>query len=146
MLATAQAQFPGYRVNLISGIDAHNGFARFSYAAGGTAEAPLYISGTDFVTLSPDGRLRTVIGFVGAAPAPVKQTRNGENAEPRRLRGTASRARCPPPHPALSAPNGGEGWGRGGGMRSNSAGGFKTPLDLRLLPGRRSSLAWPHSP
>ena len=72
MLATAQAQFPGYRVNLISGIEAHNDFARFSYAAGGTAEAPLYIGGTDFVTLAPDGRLRAVVGFVDAAPAPVK--------------------------------------------------------------------------
>jgi hypothetical protein len=72
MLATAQAQFPGYRVNLISGIEAHNDFARFSYSAGGTTEAPLYIGGTDFVTLAPDGRLKTVIGFVDAAPAPVK--------------------------------------------------------------------------
>ncbi|HUA77976.1 MAG TPA: nuclear transport factor 2 family protein, partial [Acetobacteraceae bacterium] len=72
MLATAQAQFPGYRVNLISGIQMHNDFARFSYSAGGTEEAPLYIAGTDFVTLAPDGRLRSVVGFVDAAPAPLK--------------------------------------------------------------------------
>lgn len=44
MIAAAQAQFPGDRANLISGIEAHNGCARFSYAAGGTAEAPLYIA------------------------------------------------------------------------------------------------------
>lgn len=69
MLAAAQAQFPGYRVSLVSGIEAHNGFARFSYAAGGTAEAPLYIAGTDFASLAPDGRLRAVVGFVDAAPA-----------------------------------------------------------------------------
>ena len=41
MLAAMQAQFPNYRVSLVSGIEAHNNFVRFSWAAGGTAEAPL---------------------------------------------------------------------------------------------------------
>ncbi len=52
MLAATQAQFPGYRLNLVSGIEAHNNFVRFSWAAGGTKEAPLYIGGTDFATLA----------------------------------------------------------------------------------------------
>jgi SnoaL-like domain len=69
MLATAQAQFPGYRISLVSGIEAHNNFVRFSWAAGGTAEAPLYIGGTDFAALAPDGRIKTVTGFMDAAPA-----------------------------------------------------------------------------
>jgi hypothetical protein len=43
MLATTQAQFPGYRLNLVSGIEAHNNFLRFSWAAAGTNEAPLYL-------------------------------------------------------------------------------------------------------
>ena len=47
MLATTQSQFPGYRLNLISGIEAHNNFVRFSWAAGGTNEAPLYLGGTE---------------------------------------------------------------------------------------------------
>ena len=72
MLAAAQAQFPGYRINLISGIEAHNNFVRFSWKAGGTNEAPLYLGGTDFATLAPDGRIKTVAGFTDAAPAPVK--------------------------------------------------------------------------
>jgi hypothetical protein len=72
MLATAQAQFPGYRINLVSGIEAHNNFVRFSWAAGGSKEAPLYLGGTDFATLSPDGRFKSVAGFIDAAPAPVK--------------------------------------------------------------------------
>ena len=42
MLAATQAQFPGYRLNLVSGIEAHNGFVRFSWAAGGTKEARLW--------------------------------------------------------------------------------------------------------
>lgn len=72
MLAGTQDQFPGYRVRLASGIEAHNNLVRFSWAAGGTPEAPLYLAGTDFVTLAPDSRFRTVAGFVDAAPAPLK--------------------------------------------------------------------------
>jgi hypothetical protein len=72
MLATTQAQFPGYCLNLISGIEAHNNFVRFSWAAGGSNEAPLYLGGTDFATLAPDGRISVVAGFIDAAPAPMK--------------------------------------------------------------------------
>jgi hypothetical protein len=69
MIQTAQDHFPGYRLSLASGIEAHNGYARFSWAAGGTAEAPLYINGTDIAALAEDGRFKSVIGFVNAAPA-----------------------------------------------------------------------------
>jgi hypothetical protein len=72
MIATAQAQFPGYQLSLVSGIEAHNNFVRFSWAGGGTKEAPLYLGGTDFATLASDGRIKTVTGFVDAAPAMVK--------------------------------------------------------------------------
>jgi len=71
MIASAQATFPGYRLNLVSGIEAHNNFVRFSWAAGGTADAPLYLGGTDFADLAADGRIRTVAGFTDAAPAAV---------------------------------------------------------------------------
>ena len=69
MIDVAQRQFPGYRVALKSGIEAHNGYARFSWAAGGTSDAPLYLGGTDFVVAADDGRLKSVVGFVDAAPA-----------------------------------------------------------------------------
>lgn len=72
MLATAQALFPGYRVKLSSGIETHNDLVRFSWSAGGTEEAPLFLGGTDFATLAADGRLKTVAGFIDAAPAPMK--------------------------------------------------------------------------
>jgi hypothetical protein len=72
LLGTAQAQFPGYRVKLSSGIEAHNNVMRFSWSAGGTDEAPLFLGGTDFATLAADGRLQTVAGFIDAAPAPAK--------------------------------------------------------------------------
>ncbi len=71
MIDTAQRQFPGYQLRLISGIQAHNGYVRFSWAAGGSEQAPLYLAGTDFAVVSNDGRLQAVTGFVDAAPAPV---------------------------------------------------------------------------
>lgn len=71
LIAAAQAQFPGYRVSLVSGIEAHNQYVRFSWAAGGSPEAPLYLGGTDFAVLATDGRLKSVVGFTDAAPAPV---------------------------------------------------------------------------
>jgi SnoaL-like domain len=69
MIATAQGHFPGYRLNLASGIETHHDYLRFSWVAGGTAEAPLYIKGTDFVVVAGDGRIKSVVGFVDAAPA-----------------------------------------------------------------------------
>jgi hypothetical protein len=69
MIETAQTQFPGYRLQLVSGIEAHNGYVRFSWAAGGSPDAPLYLGGTDFAVVASDGRLKTVAGFVDAAPA-----------------------------------------------------------------------------
>jgi hypothetical protein len=73
MIRTAQEQFPGYRLHLVSGIEAHNGYVRFSWAAGGTPEAPLYLGGTDFGVVAGDGRFKSVAGFVDAAPAAVAQ-------------------------------------------------------------------------
>jgi hypothetical protein len=40
MIKAAQTQFPGYRLRLVSGIEAHGGYARFSWEAGGAPEAP----------------------------------------------------------------------------------------------------------
>jgi hypothetical protein len=68
MIDATQRQFPGYRVALKSGIEAHNGYARFSWEAGGTPDAPLYLGGTD-VVVADDGRLKSVVGLVDAAPA-----------------------------------------------------------------------------
>src|SRR5262245_39219175 len=70
MIKAAQAQFLGYRLRLVSGIESHNGHVRFSWAAGGAPEAPLYLGGTDFATVGGDGRLHSVVGFTDAAPAP----------------------------------------------------------------------------
>ena len=71
MIAAAQAMFPGYRLRLASGIETHGHHARFGWSAGGAPETPLFLAGTDFATLAPDGRFESVVGFVDAAPAPV---------------------------------------------------------------------------
>jgi len=69
MIKAAQLQFPGYRLRLVSGIESHNGNVRFSWAAGGAPDAPLYLGGTDFATVARDGCLQSVVGFGDAAPA-----------------------------------------------------------------------------
>jgi len=69
MIATAQGMFPGYRLRLVSKIEAHNGNFRFSWAAGGAEGAPLFLAGTDFATVGEDGRITAVVGFVDASPA-----------------------------------------------------------------------------
>jgi hypothetical protein len=68
MIKATQAQFPGYQLRLVSSIEAHDKYVRFSWGAGGTPEAPLYIGGTDFATIA-NGRFESVIGFFDALPA-----------------------------------------------------------------------------
>lgn len=69
MIAAVQERFPGYSFRLKNGVDAHNNCARFQWEAGGTKDAPLHFVGTDFIVVSPDGRLKRVTGFVDEAPA-----------------------------------------------------------------------------
>jgi SnoaL-like domain len=71
MIGEALEHFPGYQLCLASSIQAHNDYVRFSWATVGSAQAPLRIAGTDFATISKDGRLKSVVGFVDAAPAPA---------------------------------------------------------------------------
>jgi hypothetical protein len=71
LIGTAQEKFPGYQLRLVSGIETHNSYVRFSWAAGGVERAPLYLGGTDFAVVANDGRLTSVTGFVDAAPAPA---------------------------------------------------------------------------
>jgi hypothetical protein len=69
VLSVAQSSFPGYQVRLISKIEAHSEHIRFSWAAGETPDAPLYLGGTDFIRLGPDGLSAAIAGFVDATSA-----------------------------------------------------------------------------
>ncbi len=71
MIAAVQEHFPGYRVRLSSGIEAHHDRVRFSWTAGGTDQAPLFLGGTDFAVLAEDGRLRAVTGFIDDMPSQI---------------------------------------------------------------------------
>jgi len=68
LIAKAQIPFPGYRTYLVSGIENHHEYVRFSWAAGGAPDTPIYIKGTDIAMLASDFRFKSVIGFVDVAP------------------------------------------------------------------------------
>lgn len=61
MIAAAQDQLPGHRIELIFGPDAHNDCVRFAWQLIGP-DGPVG-GGTDFATVAPDGRLASVTGF-----------------------------------------------------------------------------------
>ncbi len=71
MIETVQGQFPGYRLRISGKIEAFPGHVRFSWQAGGQPDAPLFIAGSDFATLTEDNKFKVVTGFTDAAPAPV---------------------------------------------------------------------------
>jgi hypothetical protein len=62
MIGAARAQFPGHRFELSFGPDAHNDVVRFAWTLVGD-NGPA-ARGTDFATVAPDGRLRSVTGFL----------------------------------------------------------------------------------
>ena len=63
MLVAVQAKFPGFVLNRSSPIDHHNGAMRFAWSLG-PAGGPPIVEGVDFCTLSSDGRLASVVGFI----------------------------------------------------------------------------------
>ena len=68
LIAGVQQRFPDFRFSLLGKADSHNGRLRFSWALvpdGGEA----VIKGTDFATISADGRLHEVTGFLDQVPA-----------------------------------------------------------------------------
>jgi hypothetical protein len=64
MIAGAQSQFPGHRFKLSAGPDAHNDRVRFAWELYGPDGGAAVAAGTDFATVSSDGRLRAVTGFL----------------------------------------------------------------------------------
>ena len=65
MIAGVQQQYPGHRFELADGPDAHHDRVRFSWHLVGDA-GPI-ATGFDFGTLTEDGRLRDVTGFLEVA-------------------------------------------------------------------------------
>jgi len=64
MVAAVHAQFPGHRFRLTGTVDAHHDRARWNWELAGPNDGPVVVAGVDFAVLAPDGRLRTVTGFL----------------------------------------------------------------------------------
>jgi hypothetical protein len=68
MIAGVQKQFPGYRFALSGSPDRHNDRLRFSWSLAAEG-APPVARGTDFCVVSPDGKLKSVTGFLDEVAA-----------------------------------------------------------------------------
>ena len=63
-----QAQQPGARLEVVSGVDEHDGYVRFGWRLL-AADGAVALEGTDFGELDGDGVLRRIIGFFGPLPS-----------------------------------------------------------------------------
>lgn len=68
MIAGVQQQFPGHRFRLLGEVDHHHDRVRFAWELGPGDGQPPLVAGTDFGVVAPDGRLRSVTGFLDRMP------------------------------------------------------------------------------
>lgn len=69
MVAGVQARFPGHRFRRTGAIDAHHDRVRFAWDLVPADGAPPLVAGLDVGVVAPDGRLRSITGFLDHAPA-----------------------------------------------------------------------------
>lgn len=67
LIGAVQQQFEGMRFELDGDVDAHHDQARFTWTLGPVGAEPLVI-GFDVLERDPDGRVRTVLGFLDKVP------------------------------------------------------------------------------
>jgi hypothetical protein len=72
LVQAVQQQFPDFRFRQLGAVDGHHSYVRFSWELGPEGE-PAPIAGSDVATLSPDGRLQRVVGFLDRVPGSVSQ-------------------------------------------------------------------------
>jgi SnoaL-like protein len=66
MIGGAQEHYPGHRFALVSGPDSHHDCVRFSWSLTPDGGEPIAI-GVDFATVTEDGRMRSITGFLEPA-------------------------------------------------------------------------------
>lgn len=66
-IAEFAERMPGHVIDLTSGVDSHDGFARFGWLMCGP-DGGAVTEGVDFVTFANDGRISRVVGFFGPLP------------------------------------------------------------------------------
>jgi hypothetical protein len=64
MIAGVQQQYADYRFELAGAPDAHNDRVRFTWHLVGNGDGSAVATGYDFGTLTADGRLQSVTGFL----------------------------------------------------------------------------------
>ena len=62
-----QAEQPGARFEVVTGVDGHDGYLRFGWQLR-APDGSVVVEGTDFGELDSGGALRRVIGFLGPLP------------------------------------------------------------------------------
>ena len=70
MIAAVQAKYPGYRFARLGTVDRHGDNLRFSWSLAPEAGGEV-ARGTDFATVSADGRLTRVAGFLDSVSLPA---------------------------------------------------------------------------
>jgi hypothetical protein len=69
MIGGVQAQFPGHEFRLTGKVDGYGDRLRFAWELYAPGSDQPFIAGTDFATLSPDGRFQSVTGFLDLMPS-----------------------------------------------------------------------------
>jgi hypothetical protein len=60
-------RFPGARVTITSGVDEHNGFARYAWTIS-ASDGSTILDGIDVVTRADDEHIKQIVMFFGALP------------------------------------------------------------------------------
>src|SRR4051812_12417754 len=68
MMAAVQGQFPGHTFRRTSGVDAHHGVARYTWALI-AADGSTALEGLDVAEFDDVGSLTRVVGFMGPLPS-----------------------------------------------------------------------------
>ncbi|MDX6263197.1 MAG: hypothetical protein QOH84_4885 [Kribbellaceae bacterium] len=68
MVETAHEMFPGHAFSLTGQVEEHHNRLRWSWHLAAAGQQPV-AGGTDVVTLTDDGKISEVIGFLDFAPA-----------------------------------------------------------------------------
>lgn len=68
LIGAVRDQFPGLVFTLGGPVDAHHEQMCFTWHLGPAGQEPIAV-GFDVAELGPDGRIRTVLGFIDQAPA-----------------------------------------------------------------------------
>ena len=58
---------PGHRIDMVSGVDEHDGYLRFAWKMV-DPDGAVAMEGVDFGSLDGDGKLKSIVGFFGPWP------------------------------------------------------------------------------